>query len=129
MADEPTRAPLDETAERIREYLADHPELLKKEYRGVEGKHPLYGHCYVATEAYFYARGGEDSGLEPRTVQHEGTTHWWLETEDGQIIDLTAEQFDTPVPYGAGTSGTGFYATYDGPSDRAEQVLDALDLS
>lgn len=41
MADELTRAPLDETAERIREYLADHPDLLYEEFQNVEDAHPL----------------------------------------------------------------------------------------
>lgn len=107
-------------ASEIRDYLSGRDDLLKDDY----GDHPLAGHCYVASEAYFHLTGGYDRWYVCR-VSHEGTTHWFLEDrETGEIVDLTAEQFSTPVPYDERTR-TGFMTT--DPSERTQTVLDALE--
>jgi hypothetical protein len=56
-------------------------------------------------------------------LEHEGAQHWWIEDERGNVIDLTAEQFATPVPYDQGR-GRGFL-TRD-PSKRAQVVIDRV---
>lgn len=104
-------------ANTIRAFLYDNDELRRDEYGG----HPLAGHCYVASEAYFHLHGGYDE-FKVKRVKHEGTTHWFLERRsDGKIIDLTSEQFETPVPYDEATA-TGFLT--DQPSARAEHVIE-----
>lgn len=92
-------------------------ELRKPEYRG----HPnrLYGHCYVASEALFHLLGGKEAGCVAVRVRHEGTTHWWIEYQ-GVVLDITAAQFKTPVPYDKGTR-TGFLTKQ--PSARAQTVI------
>lgn len=61
------------------------PDLLKKGQTG---------HCYVASEAYYHLR----PGWTPYVIRHEGATHWFLRA-GGEVLDITADQFRTPVPY------------------------------
>ena len=96
------------------------PELVRP---GFEGSHRMSGHCYVASEAYFHLAGGKVAGLVARRIKHEGVTHWWLEDRDGNVIDLTAEQFYASVPYHKGRS-TGFLTRR--PSKRAQIVIDRV---
>lgn len=108
-------------ADKIRAALT--PELLKEPYRSkvLRGEcSPLTGHCYVASEAYFHAHGGKAAGLKPMSIQHEGGPHWWIRDAQGRDIDLTAEQFATPVPYEKGV-GKGFLTKT--PSKRAAVVM------
>lgn len=106
------------TEEAVKEVLRDNPQLRKQEYTG---DHPLSGHCYVASEAYYHLEGGPNSSLKPCNIKHEGVSHWFIKDEStGEIIDLTVEQFDTPVPYSEGR-GRGFL-TRD-PSKRCQVVL------
>lgn len=119
------------------------PDLLKEEYRWMEG-HPLAGHCYVASEAYYYlARivyGDEPTVWQVTfgTIFFQGgtgkvrpeyrTSHWFLKDEDGKIIDITDAQFVKPqsVPYDK-AKRKGFLTK--GPSKRAWIVIDrVLDL-
>lgn len=93
-------------------------ELRKPQYRG--SVNPLRGHCYVASEALYHLAGGSASGLRPMNVKHEGDQHWFLATDDGTPIDLTAGQFSTPVPYGS-ARGRGFLTR--APSARAREVI------
>lgn len=102
------------------------PELLKEPYRSrvLRGEcSPLTGHCYVASEAYYHLHGGKAAGLKPMSIQHEGGPHWWIRDASGRDIDLTAEQFTTPVPYAQGV-GKGFLTTV--PSKRAQVVMDRV---
>ena len=98
------------------------PTLLKPAFRRrVEGgAHPMTGHCYVAAEAVYVLLGGRAAGLKPASGVHEGGTHWWLVTAAGEIIDPTADQFVTPVPYLQGRC-RGFLTRE--PSARAREVL------
>lgn len=109
--------------EAIQTELRESPDLLKPEYREREDRHPLEGHCYVAAEAYFHAVGGYDSEYTVHRISHEGETHWFLRDGEGTVVDPTATQFETPVPYDESTK-TGFLTRT--PSKRAQQVLDAL---
>lgn len=59
-------------------------------------------------------------GLKPCVVKHEGITHWFLRTNTGRVIDPTAEQFNTKVPYNQG-KGCGFLTVF--PSKRAKILL------
>ena len=97
------------------------PELLKPEYRNAS--RPYAGHCYVASEAYYHLMGGRDVGLRPQVIRHEGSTHWYLRDGDDNVIDLTAEQFESTVPYESGR-GCGFLTK--APSKRAQIVIDRV---
>jgi hypothetical protein len=102
--------------ERIIAALTD--DLRRAPWHG--SPNPLAGHCYVASESYWHLAGGAASGLTPQVIRHEGASHWYLRGADGQIIDLTAGQFQTPVPYAQGR-GCGFLTRQ--PSKRAALVI------
>jgi hypothetical protein len=106
-------------AGRIQRYLRQHPELRNKRYASDEGG--LAGHCYVASEAmrYFFPES-----FSACYLRYEGGTHWYLENLfDGEVVDLTVEQFDFTPDYSLGV-GCGFL-TRD-PSKRAWQVIQAV---
>lgn len=115
----------DETARRIRAWLREHPEIAKGKYEAEKGS--VEGHCYVASEAYFYANDGEESGLSVYCLSHPGGTHWYL--RDGDVwVDLSipTRYHGRDIPYADGRRRA-FIMGYT-PSKRAEQVNEALGL-
>ena len=81
--------------------------------------HPLSGHCYVASEAYYHLIGKE-LGYKPYFIRHEEKPHWFLKNSNGKILDLTSDQFKTPVCYNRGI-GKGFLTK--NPSKRAQAII------
>lgn len=66
------------------------------------------GNCYAVSEAVYHITGGQAGPWRPQTVRHEGGTHWYLKhLQTGIVLDLSAWQFKTPVPYDQGV-GRGF---------------------
>lgn len=98
------------------------PDLLKPKWKAIADKKGTRycGHCYHAAEALYWLLGGPDSGCKPMTVHHEGGTHWFLKTKEGNVLDPTAEQFIVPPPYDEGR-GRGFLTKK--PSKRAAKVI------
>tara|TARA_R100001594_G_scaffold16436_4_gene33871 strand:+ start:102 stop:530 length:429 start_codon:yes stop_codon:yes gene_type:complete len=82
-------------------------------------KNRLAGHCYVASETLYHLV----PGMKPMFIRHEGAPHWFLVDSDGDVHDLTAGQFRTPVPYGDAT-GKGFLTK--GPSKRARLHMETV---
>lgn len=113
-------APIGILVENVRKVIR--PEDSKPQYRR-EGR-PTAGACYIAAEAVYHLAGGVESGLKPMRGKHEGVSHWWLVDPDGNVIDPTADQFDTPVPYEHGT-GSGFLTKH--PSRRAQALIGRID--
>ena len=109
----------------IDEFLTD--DLLSTQFRELKedmGKVPrTFGHCYVASEALYHLLFKE-IGFKPyRARDEKGITHWWLESEDGYIIDPTASQYyDRGLcpPYENKKCG-GFLTK--GPSFRAKMLM------
>lgn len=97
----------------VKRALSD--ELRRPPWRGSPNR--LAGHCYVACEALFHLTGGR---FRPHFIRHEGAPHWFLQDERGRVIDPTASQFRTPVPYDRGR-GKGFLTKQ--PSKRAALVI------
>ena len=63
------------------------------------GSNPYEGQCYVASATLkkFFGR----SLMLYRTKDHRDRYHWWIETKEGQVIDLTMQQYiltGHPVP-------------------------------
>lgn len=105
------------------------PDLLKPAYRAKQ-RTPTAGHCAVATESLYHMLGGKAAGYTPMQLQHEGVSHWFLRAPDGHILDATADQFMTPVPYDQGIA-RGFMTPKHGrrtqpPSLRAQVVIDRV---
>ncbi len=61
--------------------------------------------------------------LKPMRLRYYGTTHWWLEAENGKVIDFTSGQYKQPFPYHRGRGG-GFLTKQ--PSRRAKEVMSLL---
>lgn len=104
------------------------PDLLKEEYK-LDQRHPMFGHCFVATEALW--------NLTDRTMDvycgkdDEGIIHWWLRDSLGHIWDPTADQYTDlgkEPPYLQGKKN-GFMQTYDGPSERAKELIERIQNS
>ena len=73
-------------------------DLLLPKFRGQEGKYA--GYCYVATECFYYIYG-RSHGWKPMCGPYKDTTHWWLE-KDGEVLDITGEQFEDEYDYNKG---------------------------
>ena len=115
---------VDETGfEGFREWIYANQELFKKpgggaagdggvnhgaqikllEEAGIETGFP-FGYCFQVAQFLFYAAGGYESDFDLKCIkkmeyQVNGvdfqSTHWYIQNrETGQIVDLTAEQFD-----------------------------------
>lgn len=97
----------------VRAALTD--DLRRAPWRG--SPNLMAGHCYVAAEAMHHLSEGR---LRPQFIRHEGAPHWFLRDEDGTVVDPTADQFSTPVPYEQGR-GKGFLTRQ--PSARARIVI------
>lgn len=107
-------------AETVVSVLTD--ELRRPPWRG--SPNPVAGHCYVASEALWHLLGGSDSVWRPYGMSHEDASHWWLQHDDGTILDATADQFSTPVPYRQGRRRAFLTQT---PSHRAKVVLSRVE--
>jgi hypothetical protein len=85
------------------------PDLLAEKRFLDENKiNSLYGHCYHASQVFYYI-------TDPHKYQpffafndYRGGTHWWLQNDE-EILDITAEQYYnvgmTP-PYENGSAKT-----------------------
>jgi len=115
----------DNTAARIRAWLRANPQIAKDKYEATRGR--VDGHCYVASEAYFYANGGDDSELEVYCLSHSHGTHWFLKDDKG-VIDLSIEhpEHGEKIPYSDATHRA-FITGYE-PSQRAKRINKELDL-
>lgn len=102
--------------EGFREWIYANQELFKKpgdgnhgaqmkllEEAGIETVFP-FGYCFQVAQFLFYAAGGYESAFDLKCIkkmeyQVDGvdfeSTHWYIQNrETGQIVDLTAQQFD-----------------------------------
>lgn len=102
-------------------------ELLDKKHRAMREQNPglphTFGHCYVASEAAYHMLGGKEAGWRPMHIKHIGCSHWFLQHEDGTILDLTASQFRTPIDYSE-ARGKGFMTKQ--PSKRAKKLISRI---
>lgn len=102
------------------------PELLKKPYRERNATNPMFGHCYVATEAFYHIVKHDHPGRF--SIYHgkddEGIVHWWLhDNKNIRLVDITADQYYSVgknPPYE--NSRRGAFLTSE-PSKRAVIVM------
>jgi hypothetical protein len=91
-------------------------DLRAPKYRG--NPNVQAGHCYVASEVLYHYLRGAGHQVKPMFVRHEGGPHWFL-LVDGVVLDVTAGQFETDVPY-SNAKGKGFLTSK--PSRRARDL-------
>jgi hypothetical protein len=58
-----------------------------------EKPNPFKGMCYVASALLYELYGGKNMTLY-RKKDYSGQYHWWIKTDDGTTIDITAEQYE-----------------------------------
>ena len=89
----------------------------------LDGK-DLDGKCYHASEAVYHLAGGKASGLTPMRVELDPrlgySSHWYLRGPRGEIIDLTAGQFEKPLDYSK-ARGCGFRTKE--PSSSCKELM------
>ena len=56
-------------------------------------------------------------------IKHENSSHWFLKNKLGKIIDLTAGQLTTPVPY---EKAIGKFFLTKKPSKRSRILIDRI---
>jgi hypothetical protein len=107
-----------ETVALVQSLLTD--DLRRSPWKG--SSNLLAGHCYVASETLCHFLGVDL--WKPMFVSHEGAPHWFLKNRtSGEILDATAGQFASPVPYEKGT-GKGFLTRQ--PSKRSQIILQKM---
>lgn len=107
-------------------------ELLREKYKGKNLKNPLYGHCYVASEVLYYlirSQSFDDHFWEYKPCRgkdFDNITHWWLQDNEGKILDPTSEQYASQgkvPPYHNGRRSPFLTST---PSKRALIVIERV---
>jgi len=59
---------------------------------------PVLGYCYVVSEVLSH-RMGSDKVMPYRIKISDTESHWFLKAQNGDVIDLTADQYDYKLPY------------------------------
>jgi hypothetical protein len=98
------------------------PDLLKKEYHSENAINPMFGHCYVATEALYYLLNDPVRYRPARDI-----VHWWLvDLYENRIWDATKDQYLSvgKVPPYQNGKRSGFLTNF--PSKRCKIVLNRL---
>lgn len=106
-------------------------DLLKKPYRKLNEENPTYGHCYVATETMYHMM--VESNLNDPFKPYYGKdkdniTHWWLENNIGDKLDITSDQYTLvgkKPPYHVGRRAS-FLTNH--PSKRAKILMEKVKL-
>ena len=65
---------------------------------------PTFGHCHNAAGCLYKIFGVKNLKMY-RGLDDEGIYHWWAQDKEGNIIDLTSEQYTTTgrtPPYDVG---------------------------
>lgn len=77
-------------------------KYVNKQYRDEwTSERPTTGYCYIVAEVVYHYLAPK--GSKPYVMKTGiDETHWFIKRADGNIIDLTADQFDEPVDYTKG---------------------------
>ena len=95
-----------ENLDKVSKLILDNltPDLVAVKFRARNAVQPLFGHCYAASACLQKIFGSKNIKLY-HAKDDEDIWHWWTVDKDGQIIDLTVDQYyntgRTP-PYGKG---------------------------
>jgi hypothetical protein len=101
------------------------PSLLPKWMHDRNVGNPMYGHCYhsSATLKHYYPNLKLNKGLD-----WEGQWHWWCVDEEGNIIDITSEQYTSigkPLPYNESIEAKELWqGSY---KDRVKRLINAVE--
>ena len=98
-------------------------DLIKTKYKN-KSKH--YGYCYIVSEAAYHLYAKE-KGFSPYVAKDcYGLTHWWLQNNKNEIIDIVAHAYyddGEEPPYKNGRK-TAFLTKQ--PSKRCKIILERI---
>jgi hypothetical protein len=89
----------------------------------------LEGYCAVGAAAYFHLKGGRAAGLQPmqRTDPDDDSRHWWIQRDDGRVVDVTVGRRErVRFPYAEGLPRGFTNAGYVRPPANARTVMDRV---
>jgi hypothetical protein len=67
------------------------PDLIAKKWRERNSRNPTFGHCHTASGCLYKLFGSKAVHMHRG---HDGEIyHWWVVDKNGNIIDLTSEQY------------------------------------
>jgi len=127
---------VDQLISSIQKHLT--PDLLKSEYREHNKTNRMFGHSYVATETLYHLLQQDHvigsnfpikqtDKFQPYHAQDEnGITHWWLQDELGNMLDVTIDQFlseDRQPPYK--TARKKWFLTSQ-PSNKSKELMSRI---
>jgi len=101
------------------------------ESKNSDKKNPYEGNCYVASVVLKQLVGRKV--VLWKVKDHNGQFHWWCETKDGEIIDLTSKQYSLnslPVPSTGRASRNkeqGRQMTFKSYLKRIKELMDIID--
>ena len=101
------------------------------ESKNSDYKNPYEGNCYVASVVLKKLVGRKVILWKVR--DHNNQFHWWCETKDGEIIDLTSKQYSLnslPVPSTGRASRNkeqGRQMTFKSYLKRIKELMDIID--
>jgi hypothetical protein len=118
-----TDTEINELIKLIVENLSD--DLLKKEFILTKNKNRYWGHCYVATEAFYYLLNDDERmNYTPSILKINNITHWFLvNKKTKKVIDITKKQFDFELDYSK--SKNNFFLT-NKPSKRTLILINRI---
>lgn len=67
-------------------------DLLPKKWVERNSKNPMFGHCHTASGCLQKIFGTKNIKLY-RALDDEGIWHWWAVDKDGNLIDITSDQY------------------------------------
>jgi hypothetical protein len=67
-------------------------DLLPKKWIERNKTNPMFGHCHTASACLQKLFGSENIKLY-RALDDEDIWHWWAVTKEGELIDITADQY------------------------------------
>jgi len=84
------------------------PDLLPKKWVERNSNNSMFGHCHTASGCLQKVFGTKNIKLY-RALDDEQIWHWWVVDVNGDLIDLTAEQYYSQgrnPPYNDGTKAS-----------------------
>ena len=124
---------VDQLISSIQKHLT--PDLLKSEYREHNRTNRMFGHSYVATETLYHLLKQDhvignnfpvkqtDNYYPYHTKDENGISHWWLQDELGNKLDVTIDQFlseGRQPPYEIAMKG---WFLIKQPSKRSKELM------
>ena len=76
-------------------------DLLPKKWIERNKTNPMFGHCHTASACLQKLFGSQNIKLY-RALDDEDIWHWWAVTKEGELIDITADQYLYLVSQGTG---------------------------